>query len=186
MAEIRVGALAANLVGTVLAIVLCVAGVWLARMLPHHVRFNDWHALGLLGSFVALLPAHEFLHGLGLRLFANVPWQHIKFGVMWRALMPYCHCQVPVSVRAYRRMALLPLWGTGSLALAALVAFPSDWLGFIAGFAVAACVGDVWMVAKLRPFQETLLVRDSPSTIGCDVLAEPPAPDGGQASGIRS
>lgn len=187
-AEIRVSKLAANIVGTLLTIVLCVAGVMVAQILPHHVGFAVWHAIAVLVCFVILLPVHEALHAVGLLIFAGVQWRHIRFGVMWRALMPYCHCTVPISVRAYRRMALLPLWVTGSLSIALLLVFPADCFGAFAGFAVAACVGDVWLVSKLRCFADTLLVNDSPSQIGCDVfstmtmIAEPgAAPNGGPA-----
>lgn len=90
---------------------------------------------------------------------------------MWRGLMPYCHCTVPISVRAYRRMALLPLWVTGSLSVALLLVFPAECFGAFAGFAVAACVGDVWLVSRLRRFAGTLLVYDSASEIGCDVFS---------------
>ena len=41
-----------------------------------------------------------------------------------------------------------------------------------AGFAVSACVGDVWMITKLRRFSDDLLVRDCPSEIGCDVYSQ--------------
>ncbi|MDB6029725.1 MAG: hypothetical protein JWM16_63 [Verrucomicrobiales bacterium] len=171
LAEVRVSKLAANIVGTLLTILSCVIAVFVAHLLPHYMRFADWHGIAFLVSFLVLLPVHEVLHAAGLRIFAGVPLRHIKFGVMWRALMPYCHCTVPISVHAYRRMALLPLWITGSLSVAALLAFPADWLGVFAGFAVAACVGDVWMVIKLRSFADTLLVQDSPSEIGCDVFS---------------
>ena len=90
---------------------------------------------------------------------------------MWGALMPYCGCAVPVPVRAYRRMALLPLWVTGTAAVAALLVFPTYTLGVLAGVAVASCVGDVWIVAKLRRFTGDLFVQDSPSEIGCDVYS---------------
>lgn len=188
IAEIRVSKLAANRVGTLLTIVLCVAGVMFARGLPHHVGFAPWQAIAVLVCIVMLLPVHEALHAVGLLLFARVQWRHIRFGVMWRALMPYCHCTVPISVRAYRRMALLPLWVTGSLSIALLLVFHADCFGALAGFAVAVCVGDVWLVSKLRLFADTLLVKDSSSQIGCDVfstmtmIAEPgAAPNGGLA-----
>ena len=171
LAEVRVNKLAANVVGTLLTIVLCVVGVLLTRLLPHHRSSADWHVLALLISFVALLPIHEALHAIGLRLFARVSWIDIRFGVMWRALMPYCHCTVPIPLRAYRRMALLPLWVTGAASAISSLIFATDWLGAFAGLAVAACVGDVWMVAKLRGFTDDLLVQDSSSEIGCDVFS---------------
>jgi hypothetical protein len=85
--------------------------------------------------------------------------------------MPYCHFTTPISVTACRRMALLPLWVTGGLSLALLLIVPADCFGVLAGLAVAACVGDVWMVLKLRRFSDPLLVLDHPSEIGCDVFS---------------
>jgi hypothetical protein len=85
-------------------------------------------------------------------------------------------------------MALLPLWVTGGLSLALLLIVPADCFGAFAGLAVAACVGDVWMVLKLRRFSDPLLVLDHPSEIGCDVFSIAPegaesvaAPNGGAA-----
>ena len=171
IAEIRVSKLAANIIGTLLTVLFCITGVLLARLLPHYRAFAEWHAVPLLVCLIVLLPVHEALHALGLSVFARVSWSDVRFGVMWRALMPYCHCTVPISVSAYRRMALLPLWITGASSLTALLTFPTDGLGFLAGVAVAACVGDVWIVAKLGRFADNLLVQDSPSEIGCDVLS---------------
>jgi hypothetical protein len=52
-----------------------------------------------------------------------------------------------------------------------LLAFPIDGLAIFAGIALGACVGDVWMVVKLRGFRGDLMVQDSPSEIGCDVFS---------------
>ncbi len=163
IAEVRVNKLAANIIGTLLTVLFCVICLSLAHALPHYKALVEWQAGALLVCLVMLLPVHELLHGVGLSLFARVSWSSIKFGVMWRAMMPYCHCTVPIPVAAYRRMALLPLWITGSASLAALLAFPTDGFAILAGVTVAACVGDVWMVAKLRGFADDLLVQDSPS-----------------------
>ncbi len=171
IAEVRVNQLAANIIGTLLTVLFCVICVLLAHALPHYRAFAEWHAVLLLVCLVMLFPVHELLHAIGLFLFARVSWSSIKFGVMWRVMMPYCHCTVPISVAAYRRMALLPLWITGAASLAALLAFPADVLAILAGIAVAACVGDVWMVAKLRGFADDLLVQDSSSEIGCDIFS---------------
>jgi hypothetical protein len=169
-----VNKLAANLLCTLLTGVVCAAGIAFAHMLPHYVPFAKWHAVALLVSLVALIPVHEALHALGLLRFARVSRRHIRFGVMWHALMPYCYCSVPISLRAYRRMLLLPLWATGSVTATSLLLYPTDWLGLLAGFAVAACIGDVWMVVKLRRFTDGLRVQDCQSEIGCDVYSEIP------------
>ena len=170
LAEIRVNKLAANVLSGVFTIVLCFAGLKLAQMLPRHVSWKTWHWNALLASVVVLIPIHELLHGVGLRLFARVPWNKIKFGVMWHALMPYCACKVPLLLRAYRQMALLPLWVTGGASIIAVLVFATEWLGILSGVAVAVSIGDIWMIAKLRRFAPELLVQDCPSDIGCDVL----------------
>ncbi len=169
---VRVNKIAANLVGSLLTVLLCAAFIAFARLLPYYSPSGAlWHAPAVLISIVMVIVVHEALHGVGMAWFGKVSWRDIRFGFMGRALMPYCHCTVPMSVRACRRMALFPLWTTGGVTLAFLLAFPADWVGFITGFTVAACVGDVWIVARLRRFADDWLVQDSPSEIGCDVFS---------------
>ena len=170
--KVRVNKLAANLVAIVLTVVLCAASVVFARWLPHFSSTGAaWQAPAALIAVVLLIVVHEALHAVGMVQFGKISWRDIRFGIMWWALMPYCHCTVPLSIRAFRRMALLPLWITGGMTLACLQVFPSDLLALVTGFTVAASVGDVWIVAKLRRFNEDWLVADSPSEIGCDVFS---------------
>lgn len=175
IAEVRVNNLAANVVGGLLSILLCALGVFLAHLLPHYQPITVWHVQLLLLCLIVLLPVHEALHAIGLRLFGRLPWSDIKIGFMWRALLPYCHCKVPIPITVYRRMILLPLWGTGGASLLALLLFPSDALGLFLGVAVGACAGDLWIVARLRRFGTDVSIEDSPSEIGCDVLSSHPA-----------
>jgi hypothetical protein len=174
IAEVRVNKVMANIVGGVLTVLFCVVGVALAQVMPHHAPWADWHQYALLLSVIVLLPLHEGIHALGLVWFAKVAWADIQFGVMWRVLMPYCGCKVPISVRAYRRMALLLLGVTGMVTVLALLLFPASWLGLLAGIAISACVGDVWVAVKLARFDGDLFARDCPSAIGCDVLSAIP------------
>jgi hypothetical protein len=170
--KVRVNKLAANLVAIVLTVLLCAAFVAFARWLPHFSATGAaWQAPAALMAVVLLVVVHEALHAVGMVQFGRISWRDIRFGILWWALMPYCHCTVPLSIRAFRRMALLPLWITGGMTLACLLVFPSDLLALVTGFTVAACVGDVWIVAKLRRFNENWLVADSPSEIGCDVFS---------------
>jgi hypothetical protein len=117
---------------------------------------------------VFLIVIHEALHGYGCVRFAGVPLQQISFGMNWFSF--YCHCAVPMSVHAYRRMVMLPLQVTGGLTVLLLLLFPMDLTGALAGTALAAALGDVWIILKLRPFEATSLVRDHPTEPGCDIL----------------
>jgi hypothetical protein len=171
VAEVRVGKLAANIVGSLLTVLLCVVGVLIAQFLPNHANDTEWHPIVLLICLIVLMPVHELFHAIGLRSFAGVSWRDLRFGIMWRALMPYCHCTVPIPIIGYRRMALLPLWATGGASVIMLLAFPTNCSGIFAGIAVAACAGDIWVVVKLRTFANNFFVQDSPTEIGCDVLS---------------
>ena len=169
--KVRVNKLMANIVCGLLTVLLCAGFIGLARLLPHYSSsVAASHALAALAAIVCLMVVHEALHALGMVRFGKVSWHDIRFGFMWRALMPYCHCAVPLSMHACRRMALLPLWVTGAVTLTFLLLFPSDWVGLITGITLASCVGDVWLVSKLRRFPDDWLVQDSPSEIGCDVF----------------
>ena len=169
--EVRLNKFAVNLASFPVTFLCCAAGVCLARILPHYRPFAQWHVPALFGALLMLVPVHEAMHAVGLRRFAKVSWREIRFGMLWRALVPYCHCTVPIPLPAYCRMSLLPLWTTGAASLVALLIFPADWLAVLAGLAIGCCIGDVWLVAKARHFDENALVQDSTSEIGFDVLS---------------
>ena len=173
--EVRINKLLANIVCILVTIIVCAACVGLAHLLPYFHPFSPWQFYLLLISIVVLVPVHEGLHALGVVLFAKATMRDFKFGIMWRAFMPYCHCKKILTVDQYRRMTLLPLQVTGTTSLATLIVYPSDALGMLAGFTLGTCVGDVWIAFKLRKFECNLLVQDCPSDVGCDVIM--PNPD---------
>jgi hypothetical protein len=171
---VRLNKITVNVAGGALTVALCVGGMVLAQALPHHQSLGRGGFIIVLTAFLLLIPVHEWLHGLGARVFGKVPREAIRFGVMWDALAPYCHCSVPLTKKAYCRMALLPLWVTGSLSLGALLLCPCEMLGMLTGLALAGCIGDVWIVARLRRFGNHVFVVDSPKEIGCEVYEAVP------------
>ena len=55
--------------------------------------FSDWgitFILAIIGIVV-----HELIHGLTWACFAKNGWKSISFGVWWKVLTPYCHCNEP-------------------------------------------------------------------------------------------
>ena len=171
IAEIRVGNLALNVAGGLLLVLISVAAILLAHALPHFASPQRWHLLILVGSLLALLPVHEGLHAAGLMKFARVPWKKIRFGLIWPWGIAYCHCAIPISIRSYCRMALLPVAVTGLAAIVALLWYPSDVMGFVTGMVLAAGACDVWTVYKLRRFDREMLIQDSATECGGDVFA---------------
>lgn len=171
LAEVHLGMLFANIVVLPLTIACCVAGILLAHTHPRYLPFADSHVFVTCLCLLVSIPLHEAIHAFGLRFLAGIHWRHISYGVHWRIATPYCHCSVPISIRAYCQMALLPLWVLGSLTFVGLLLFPTDCQGVLLGLTIAGCIGDVWIVLKLRRFSADLLALDSPTEIGCDVLA---------------
>ncbi|HCW07588.1 MAG TPA: DUF3267 domain-containing protein, partial [Cytophagales bacterium] len=60
-------------------------------------------AIGLVGVVV-----HELLHGITWSLFARRGFKSIRFGVVWKYLSPYCHCNEALTVKQYIIGAIMP------------------------------------------------------------------------------
>ncbi len=172
--EVRVGKLAANVVGLAGGIPVLAAFVLIAYVMPHSARPFDADIWILLVLLLPLVVAHEALHGLAARLWAGLRLKEMKFGVHWKGLSPYCHYRAALTLKAYRRVTLFPLMITGFTSVLIMLVYPSLWSGLFAGTAVAICVGDVWLFLKLKSFDENLLVRDHPTETGCDLLQSAP------------
>jgi hypothetical protein len=166
-----VNKLVANVAGAVLTAMLCVGLYFLAQALPHRSKTGHWQVLWFWGSLIALIVVHEALHAAALIWFSKLPLRVFKFGVNWKALMPYCHCRVPVPIRAYRLMGMFPLYVTGTISLVALLLVPADWLAIVTGVTIGACIGDLWIIAGLWKFPGDVLVQDHPTEIGCDIYS---------------
>ncbi len=168
--QVRIEKLAANVVGSLVVVLLSLAMVLIARQQPGYAPIQPFHVLGMLGGLLVLSVVHEALHACALISVARVPAAAFRFGIVWRALMPFCHCTMPVRLSHYRFGSLLPLFVTGILAVALMLEFPSDGMAAFAGITVGVCAGDVWMVWRLRRFPGDYLVIDHPAEIGCDVM----------------
>lgn len=82
-------------------------------------------SLDLLFLFLALLllgAVHEGIHALTWAMFGKDYWKFIRFGVIWKALTPYCTCLRPVKRGQYILGAAMPtlVLGIGLTAAAAL------------------------------------------------------------------
>ena len=82
-------------------------------------------SLVLLFLFLALLlltAVHEGIHALTWAMFGKDYWKSIRFGVIWKALTPYCTCLRPAKRGQYILGAAMPtlVLGIGLTAAAAL------------------------------------------------------------------
>ena len=68
--------------------------------------FGDW-SIALVLMFVGIA-VHELIHGATWACFAKNGWKSIRFGIMWKLLTPYCHCNEPMHIPGYMCGAMMP------------------------------------------------------------------------------
>ena len=119
--------------------------------------------------FVGIV-VHELIHGLTWACFAKSGWKSINFGVIWKMLTPYCHCNEPMSIPHYMLGAMMPCIVLGIIpSLVAL--FTGDLILLLLGiFFIAAAAGDIWMTWLLTKENPKSQVLDHPSEAGFYVL----------------
>jgi len=135
------------------------------------VEFGDSIPVLLVLMFVGIV-VHELIHGLTWTCFAKNGWKSISFGVMWKMLTPYCHCDEPMSIPGYMCGAMMPCVVLG--VIPAVVALFIGSLPLLAWgvFFIAAAGGDIWMTWLLTKENPKSMVLDHPSEAGFYILDE--------------
>lgn len=96
-----------------------------------------------------LTAVHEGIHGLTWGLFAESHWRAIRFGVIWKALTPYCTCAQPMKRGQYILGAAMPtlVLGIGLTAAAALTGI--FWVFILALAMIFGGGGDFTIILKI-------------------------------------
>jgi len=130
---------------------------------------------GLMTSVIMILVIlvgivlHELIHGITWCLFAKEGFKSIKFGVIWKAVTPYCHCKEPLKLKHYLIGAIMPGILLGILpSIIALITGNIQFFAFGMFFTMAAG-GDFMIINMMRKLNMEILVQDHPSKIGCVV-----------------
>ena len=130
----------------------------------------------LLAAILVLFVAHECIHGLTWGIFAPGHFASISFGVIWRALTPYCTCNAPLRRWQYALGAAMPTVVLGAGLTAAAALFHQNWLFLLAEIMILGGGGDMLILLKLlrcRPAAPGALCLDHPYECGF-VTFEPP------------
>ncbi len=134
---------------------------------------DGWGYLLFFLLFLAGIVVHELLHGLAWSFFAPGGWRSISFGVMWKMLTPYCHCDKPMRIPGYIVGAVTPCVVLGIIpAIVGIVIghLPTLIWGIIF---IAAAAGDLWMTWLLMKENPRSMVLDHPTEAGFYILDEP-------------
>ncbi|GAA4439977.1 DUF3267 domain-containing protein [Pontibacter saemangeumensis] len=120
--------------------------------------------------FIPGAVVHELLHGLTWAIFCKRGIRSIKYGVHWKALTPYCHCEEVLPLRPYMLGGMMPGVVMGLLPAVAGIILGNPWVFFFGLFFTVAASGDMLVLWMLRHCRATDLVQDHPDKIGCYVL----------------
>ena len=113
---------------------------------------------------------HELIHGITWASYAPSGWKSISFGVMWKMLTPYCHCDEPMHISGYMMGAMMPCVVLG--VIPSIVALFIGNLPLLAWgvFFISAAAGDIWMTWLLTKENPKSMVLDHPSEAGFYII----------------
>ncbi|RDV13746.1 DUF3267 domain-containing protein [Pontibacter diazotrophicus] len=120
--------------------------------------------------FIPGAVVHELLHGLTWAAFCKNGVRSIKYGIHWKALSPYCHCEEVLPLKPYILGGVMPGVVMGILPAVTGIVIGNPWVFFFGLFFTLAAAGDMLVLWMLRHCQPTDLVQDHPDKIGCFVL----------------
>lgn len=103
----------------------------------------------LLPILLLLIVLHELIHGIVWGCFAKNNFHSIEFGVIWKALTPYCTCSEPMKKWQYLLGGAMPtlVLGVGTAVIS--VATGQLLLFFIAELMLFSGGGDFLIILKI-------------------------------------
>ena len=165
----RVGVVRANVLGGVTSVVLVVGYLEFVNATGWGRGLRDFSLVSASVWTIAGLVLHEALHGIGFRA-AGIPWSKIRFGLMWKYLMPYVWCSEPMAVESYRFAILLPGWLTGVLPFLVGGALGNHEVAVAGALLMAGAAGDLLVWNKARRLPGGTVVRDLTSGVGFEIV----------------
>jgi hypothetical protein len=96
--------------------------------------------------FILAIILHEALYGFTWMWAGKLRLSDIKYGIIWKALMPYAHSKKPLSKRAYQLGAVTPGIVVGVVPYLLALAIGSSDLAFIGIVMTVSAAGDVWIL----------------------------------------
>ena len=116
--------------------------------------------------YIILIVFHELIHGFFFGIYAKGGFKTVRFGVHWKAMIPYCTCNETINVQQYRIVALMPTVILGFIPL--IVGFIIGEINTIAisALMVVGGFGDFLMIWMLRKLKKDTMVIDHPTKMG--------------------
>jgi len=117
-------------------------------------------------AFIGGIILHELIHGICFAQYAKKGFKAIKFGIIWKHFVIYCHCDEPLNVNPYRLSLIMPAVILGIIpSLIAYIthSFP---LLFWSCLMLIGALGDFICLWMMRSFNNSIEIMDHPNKIG--------------------
>lgn len=109
---------------------------------------------------------HELLHGIFFAKFAKNGFKSVKFGILWKMLTPYCHCEEPLKIKHYKIALLAPLIIMGIIPAIISLFTGSQTLLIFGIFFSGAAAGDIMIYQLIKKENPEDFVQDHPTEAG--------------------
>lgn len=162
----KVSMIAANLLTLPFAAVVLLIFLGIYNVIWNTIAggFEYSGGVAVIGILIGAV-IHELIHGLTAMRYSEKGWKSIKFGIMWKYLMPYCHYSEPLTVKQYRKVALMPSI-VAFVVMFVSIAFGLATLLVIASILFIGGIGDFMVCYKIRNERASTLIYDYPDKVG--------------------
>ena len=151
--DLTIGVVKANLLALIVMLPFAVlsGAVVLSRVsfLSMAELMSPFDFLLFLLVMLLLTAVHEGIHALTCAMFAKDHWKSIRFGVIWKALTPYCTCAQPMKRGQYILGAAMPTLVLGIGLTAAAVLTGVFWVFILAIAMIFGGGGDFTIILKI-------------------------------------
>lgn len=133
----------------------------------------DWCVIMVI--MVAGVVLHELIHGITWACYARRGFRAISYGVIWKMLTPYTHCDEPMHIRPYVVACLMP--GIVLGVIPSIVSIVIGWVPLLVFgiFFIAGAMGDIMIVWMLRKEDPQSMVLDHPTEPGYFIYEPEPS-----------
>lgn len=126
------------------------------------LSFSLWYFAYALIGYIILIVVHEFFHLLGFRIFCNVPWKNMAYGVNLKMGVAYATADQLMDNKGIRKALMLPFWMTGVLPAVVGLYLNDGVLLFLGASLIGGAAGDIAMYKELKKYPDDALVKDDP------------------------
>lgn len=128
--------------------------------------YGYWNILFIFLTVIFSVILHELIHGLTFSFYCKQKFKSIKYGIIWKSIMPYCNCQEELKVKYYKIGVIMPFLILGILPLVLSIFLKSLILFFYSYFSIITASGDLIIFFFLLKESNSTLILDHPCKIG--------------------